>query len=777
MERLNSFLVSTLIRDGMSREEKERLVGPYPVGIENTGLGAVSFLYKYVNVPPLAVGAPAPKTAESVLRSFEYNRLPDNGKGLRPRQYWMETDGPYPYDVTCANFHLSAAQEMHKSFLREHHAVIDKVTEAMYQRLKTTNADILTKGKQTWDPINKRSVPSAAAFKEITTVLRTNLKLVGFSVLDFVEAFHRMLMLPEMVYNRRVNAEKTVRKRKGGVITLEKKAVVVLETVHLKRNEDVRETVMGWATAFCSYLKSKERGKLKRRAIASANPILRMFLWIVEELHLELGKQEEIVSSTISIGGEEKRAKIIATLDGLSLNEFNIQATEDATKWNECLAPENFCLMHEIWWSHSIREEMGLPKPPESAEIMRQIFQQAFFLLSHKRIYLGKGHLIHNQTKAALLQWKEDHEKYMNEKTLEWFRKIKEHLDGEGYVKAPFGMLMGMLNAGSTTLALPATKWRLQPGMDCRTVRSSDDSMTVFSGKTRQLLMENINRFYDNLKLLGINISQKKTRFFQLKFGEYTSAYQDGDFTAQYGVETAALRPEGSNPPDDFHSVASQTATSLRSGTVNFVGAQFRLGIGVDNVRRLYKIDRVPGKRKGVPDSALVLSDGGPSPWNFSNCHLPELALKWITHEQNPQATQYLERVMNPDNPFTADAAEITSFSRELNTLVETSLELPRNLFHTLKRSNATQKSLLRKGDNDFMRSCNLAMQLFEEVIPASLLQVPSGPQPMSQVMADVLRAQASALRSVGVNFAGEEMEEIRAALNTLEHDSNIDFE
>ncbi|ACY56284.1 polymerase basic 1 protein [Quaranjavirus johnstonense] len=777
MANLSSFLVSTLLREGFSREEKERLVGPYPVGIENTGLGAISFLYKYVNVPPLAVGAPASKTAESVLRSFEYNRLPNNGKGSRPRQYWMESDGPFPFDVTSANFHLGAAQEMHKEFLMANHQAIDRVTEFIYQKIKVVNADILTKGKQTWDPINMRSVPSAAAFKEVMSIFRTNIKVVGFSVLDFLEAFHKMMGLQEMVYNRRVTEEKVVRKRKGGVVTLEKKMMVVAKTEHVQGNEEVRRIVMGWATSFCSYLKSKERGKLKRRAIASANPILRMFLWVVEEFHLEFGKQEEVTSSTISIGGEEKRSKIITTLDSLSLNEFNLQATEDATKWNECLAPENFCLMHEMWWSHSVRQSLGLPLPSENSQIMRQIFQQAFFLLSNKRIYLGKGHLIHNQYRAALLQWKEEHERHMNKKTLSWFREIKEHLDSEGYVRAPFGMLMGMLNAGSTTLALPATNWRLRSGMDCKTVRSSDDSMTVFSGATRQLLMENVNRFYDNLKLLGVNISSKKTRFFQLKFGEYTSAYQDGDFTAQYGVETAALRPEGSNPPDDFHSVASQTATSLRAGTVNFVGAQFRLGIGVDNVRRLYKIDRVPNKRIGVPDFALVLSDGGPSPWNFSNCHLPEMALKWVESEGNEAATKYLEKVMNPDNPFTAEASEITSFSRELNTLVDTSLELPRNLFHTLKRSNATQRSLLRKEDNDFMRACNVAMGLFEEIIPASLLQVPSGPQPMSGVMADVMRAQVSALRTMGVVFSDEEMEEIGAALTALEHESNIDFE
>ena len=77
--------------------------------------------------------------------------------------------------------------------------------------------------------------------------------------------------------------------------------------------------------------------------------ILRMFLHIIEEVHLALGKK--IDESTISIGGEEKKCRPTNVLHGFSLtpNEgIYIQATEDATKWNECLSPALFDLLVEV---------------------------------------------------------------------------------------------------------------------------------------------------------------------------------------------------------------------------------------------------------------------------------------------------------------------------------------------------------------------------------------------------------------------------------------------
>lgn len=62
------------------------------------------------------------------------------------------------------------------------------------------------------------------------------------------------------------------------------------------------------AQQFCSYIKHGERSKLHRRAIASANVIMRMFLFIIERFHVNLASHIE--GCTISIGGEEKKERL-----------------------------------------------------------------------------------------------------------------------------------------------------------------------------------------------------------------------------------------------------------------------------------------------------------------------------------------------------------------------------------------------------------------------------------------------------------------------------------
>ncbi|KAH7973081.1 hypothetical protein HPB52_021078 [Rhipicephalus sanguineus] len=88
--------------------------------------------------------------------------------------------------------------------------------------------------------------------------------------------------------------------------------------------------------------------------------------------------------------------------------------------------------------------------------------------------------------------------------------------------------------------------------------------MTVFSVTDDEALEVNIKRLYDNLKLMGINLSEKKTR----------------------------------------------------------------LSIGVDNCGSLWKIDKAPGKSPGINGMARALSDGSLNPWNCTTCHLPEIPLK-----------------------------------------------------------------------------------------------------------------------------------------------------
>nr|URY50684.1 PB1 protein [Quaranjavirus sp.] len=770
----NSFFRATLLK-AKSRDALIKLAGPHPREAAQAGLKNIAHLYQYVNTPPLAVGVTAHKVAESVLRSIEYNRLPNNGLGERPTQMWP-SDVPYPFEEITSNFSPQACREMFELFLQENCQLIDNCLSATWEYIATTNSDVLTKGRQTWDPINERSVPSAQAYKEVVDLYDTHLPHRRSSLLGFINAFHGELGLQEMTVKKRERVTKTelVRDQKSGLLIKVTKSTVKVREKKLEHEQVYNETFKR-AVSFCAYLKSKERGKLERRAIASANMVLRAHLHIVEKFHLLMS--QTLSGSVIGVGGEEKKNKILDVLNSLQgfkgPGATSLQATEDVTKYNECLAPECFALFHDILMDNKVRDKLKLPRVPEELAPLKTIFLHTFYLLANKRIWMGKGHAVANRDSTSNLMWTRECVPMMNDKTKEWYMRAEQHID-EGYLKAPYGMLMGMLNATSTTMVLATVNWRKQHGTDCKSARSSDDSMTSFSATTSKDLLCNIQRVYDNMKLMGVNISEKKSRFFRLGFGEVTSWYQDGEFGGQYGVETSALRPVGNNPADDFHSIASQTATSLRTGTTNKFGAQARLCIGIDNCRRLWKINQEFGKRPGVSGKVQVLSDGGRNPWNWSTCHLPEIPLKERFVETEEEKT-YLLRVMNPDNPFTGGPTELTTYSVELGQLVDVEMDIPRNLFNLQKRSNATRRSLLRKEEDNFKKVCTEITEVFEAVDPVSALITPRTTTKMSQSLAHQLSAERGALRSAGVEFTNEELMEIDRAVTLLAGSENVE--
>lgn len=105
------------------------------------------------------------------------------------------------------------------------------------------------------------------------------------------------------------------------------------------------------------------------------------------------------------------------------------------------------------------------------------------------------------------------------------------------------------------------------------TMRSSDDSMSLFlatSPSENEACIESNKR---NCEMLGINLSTNKTLLFREGFGEYTSWYLDGGFVLQFGVETSSIRPQGKNPTDDFYAIAKGTSTALSTLTMNPTGA------------------------------------------------------------------------------------------------------------------------------------------------------------------------------------------------------------
>jgi hypothetical protein len=742
-------------------------------------LSTVSALYLYTGVPPVAYGSQAPKVAETVIRAYGFNHNEEGAKTTNIGGYdvedlhWKGLAEDFPVDRIHSNFIPSAALGMCKKFLIKNVAYIDEIADKTIDTFMNQNADLLTKGRQTCCPLTNRSIPAAAAYKNMYDFLVRETGQTIFSGLEWIQAFCKLLEKEEVVVP--VEESKMETRQRYSRNTKQRISVgIIKKRMANKRlqGKDVKRAVLRISTSFEAYLKSLERAKLDRRAIASPNMILRMFLAIIEEFHLELGNVIE--GSTISIGGEKKKQKISATLSGATItstmNPRKIQATEDATKWNECLPPALFALMHKAFFDPSIRDELGLKPPTPNGILFSRIAVVGNFLMSIKRIKLGPGPIAYSETSFNRLQWCEESICRMNAKTREWYLKIKEKMDGDLLFASP-GMLMGMMNAASTTIGLLSTNYMMDSrDMKVVTLRSSDDSMSVFVGKDWPLVSKCVSMNFVNLSLIGINLSPKKTLFFPEGFGEYTSWYQDGVFVSQYGVETSGIRPQGKNPPDDFYSISKGCSVALQTFTINPLGATIRLRLGIDGVRRVWRI-RSDRTRKGVSNSVIVLSDGGRRPWHFANSHLEETSLREhfaITEEDKG----YLMRMRNPENPFSKDPEEGVSYSVDRGRLVVDTIETPRTVFHYCKRSNRTINSKTRSVQIENERHNAEALSIIRLALPNTYLRTPSSSTPINLA----IRA-ALILGSSNCELSEDERKEVEAALFALEHGKPDDDE
>lgn len=150
-------------------------------------------------------------------------------------------------------------------------------------------------------------------------------------------------------------------------------------------------------------------------------------------------------------------------------------------------------------------------------------------------------------------KWKDDDLCKMNSVTKEWYLKVK-HLITENrkFIRCSPGILMGIVNAASTTLGIIPSNYRMNNDkIKVICMRSSDDSMTKYLASDKKNNIECISRNKQNLSLAGINLSPDKTFFFVEGFGEYTSWYLNGGFVSQFGTEIPSIRPQGKNPDDD----------------------------------------------------------------------------------------------------------------------------------------------------------------------------------------------------------------------------------
>lgn len=143
-----------------------------------------------------------------------------------------------------------------------------------------------------------------------------------------------------------------------------------------------------------------------------------------------------------------------------------------------------FAIVHNCWFNQEVRQKNNLPDVTDSQRTFEMICRFGFYYLLIKRINLGEGFILENEQFYTRLLRRETNACMLNKHNREWFERETLKIDNEDYVNASPGFLMGMLNAASTTMCLIAISGVNLPNTIIRSLRSSDDSMTVFVAET-----------------------------------------------------------------------------------------------------------------------------------------------------------------------------------------------------------------------------------------------------------------------------------------------------
>lgn len=145
---------------------------------------------------PCGYGTPGPKVAESVLRATEYNRKPA-GRTINIGGYkvnsaaWDDSELPSSFHETTGNFHPDEVHRMFVNMLEKNQSAITQIANNVVQRHMSTNCDVLTKGRRTWCPITRRSIPSATALKEMEGFFKLNLGNTAINCFEWKKQDHK----------------------------------------------------------------------------------------------------------------------------------------------------------------------------------------------------------------------------------------------------------------------------------------------------------------------------------------------------------------------------------------------------------------------------------------------------------------------------------------------------------------------------------------------------------------------------------------------------------
>lgn len=92
---------------------------------------------------------------------------------------------------------------MYCSMLKKNCELIRQTANRTIERCLITNSDVLTKGRQTWDPIRSRSVPSPTAYQEMADFYKQNSGKDASNCLEWLQMFFLAMSKEELVTTTR----------------------------------------------------------------------------------------------------------------------------------------------------------------------------------------------------------------------------------------------------------------------------------------------------------------------------------------------------------------------------------------------------------------------------------------------------------------------------------------------------------------------------------------------------------------------------------------------
>lgn len=344
-----------------------------------------------------------------------------------------------------------------------------------------------------------------------------------------------------------------------------------------------------------------------------------------------------------------------------------------------------------------------------------------------------------------------------NEETRAKLKKLKPFFNEEGTASLSPGMMMGMFNMLSTVLGVAAlgiknigNKEYLWDGL-----QSSDDFALFVNAKDEETCMEGINDFYRTCKLLGINMSKKKSYCNETGMFEFTSMFYRDGFVSNFAMELPSFGVAGVNESADMAIGMTIIKNNMINNGMGPATAQTAIQLFIADYRYTYKCHRgdskVEGKRMKIIKElwentkgrdGLLVADGGPNIYNLRNLHIPEIVLKY-----NLMDPEYKGRLLHPQNPFVGHLsiegikeADITPAHGPVKKMDYDAVSGTHSWRTKRNRSilNTDQRNMILE-EQCYAKCCNL----FEACFNSASYRKPVGQHSMLEAMAHRLRMDA----------------------------------